>query len=199
MLNLSFYYIGKLMDLIFKYPLKGKIMTVLRGNITLNFFDESDNVEVKLEAKGNGVDVAPLEIWQIDDDSIVTVAGPERLIDPPKKQVQKITPNGDGKEWYYLPRGKYEAVLPRIVIPDDVVVLGFPRSTFNRFHGYHFLPTALWDSGFAARGTLCFEVKVKELRIPSNEPLFQLVAFKAEEVGEKDLYKGYWQEKGEST
>ncbi|MFQ5978119.1 MAG: hypothetical protein ACE5OZ_08325 [Candidatus Heimdallarchaeota archaeon] len=168
-------------------------MTVLRGETTQTFFQESDSQTVRLEAKGNGVDVGVLEIWHISDESIVTIAGKERAINPPKERINPI--QSADQEWYYLSRGKYEAVLPKIIIPADVVVLAFPRSSFNRLFGFHMLPSAVWDSGFSARGTLSFEVKVKELRFLVQEPLFQLIAVQAERVSEESLYQGYWQEK----
>lgn len=167
-------------------------MTVLRGTITQSFFQESDSQGVRLEAKGNGVDVGVLEIWHISEESIVTIAGATRLIDPPKERVDPIQ-IGE-QEWYYLARGKYEAVLPKIIIPPDIIVLAFPRSSFNRLFGFHMLPSAVWDSGFSARGTLSFEVKIQELRFLVQEPLFQLIAVQAERVSAENLYQGYWQE-----
>jgi len=168
-------------------------MTVLKGDTIRQFFQEHENVQVRVETKGNGVDVAALEIWRVPANAIVTVAGSRREIDPPKERIECIML--EEIEWFFLKQGKYEAVLPRIVIPSDSVVLAFPRSTFNRLHGFYMLPTALWDSGFAARGTLSFEVRVKELRFPRDEPLFQLVALRAETVTEEQLYGGHWQEK----
>jgi deoxycytidine triphosphate deaminase len=170
-------------------------MTILKGKLTRLFFQDSPHAEKHLKTKGNGVDVAALEIWRISDEAVVTIAGTTRQVEPPKERVFPVQ-RGDGY-WFYLSKGKYEAVLPKTVIPDDAVILAFPRSTFNRFHGFHMLPTALWDSGFSARGTLAFEVRVKELRFPVNEPLFQLVAIRAEQVPAEDLYQGHWQEKNQ--
>ncbi|MFX0113853.1 MAG: hypothetical protein ACFFB3_04850 [Candidatus Hodarchaeota archaeon] len=170
-------------------------MTILKGNVTRSFFQDSLHAEKLLKTKGNGVDVGVLEIWRINDDSIVTIAGTTRHTEPLKEQVAPVQ-IGD-RNWFYLSKGKYEAVLPKIVIPDDAVILAFPRSTFNRFHGFHMLPSALWDSGFSARGTLSFEIRIKELRFPANEPLFQLVGILAEQVPAEDLYQGHWQEKNQ--
>jgi deoxycytidine triphosphate deaminase len=170
-------------------------LMILQGKKTHEFFQESDDFSVHIEVKGNGVDVAPIEIWRINENAIVTVSSNVRDLQPPKEKVEPVLSTDDNGEWYCLPRGLYEAVIPRVVIPADVVILALPRSTFNRLHGYHMLPTALWDSGFAARGTLSFEVRVKELRVPVRYPLFQLVAFQAEQVPEAALYNGHWQEK----
>lgn len=166
---------------------------ILRGKKTHEFFQENDDFSLHIEAKGNGVDIAPIEIWRINENAIVTISPEVRDIQPPKEKVEPVPSAED--EWYYLPRGLYEAVIPRVVIPADVVILALPRSTFNRLHGYHMLPTALWDSGFAARGTLSFEVRVKELRFPVAFPLFQLIAIQAEQVADTALYDGHWQEK----
>ena len=170
-------------------------LMILQGKKTHDFFQESDDFSLHIEAKGNGVDVAPIEIWNINENAIVTISHEVRNIQPPKEKVEPIHSADDDGEWYHLPRGLYEAVIPRVVIPADVVILALPRSTFNRLHGYHKLPSALWDSGFAARGTLSFEVQVKELRFPVGFPLFQLVALQAEQVPEEALYNGHWQEK----
>lgn len=168
---------------------------ILQGKKTHDFFQESDDFSFHIKAKGNGVDVAPIEIWRINENAIVTISPEVRDIQPPKEKVIPALSAEDNGEWYYLPRGLYEAVIPRVVIPADVVILALPRSTFNRLHGYHMLPTALWDSGFAARGTLSFEVRVQELRFQVGFPLFQLVALQAEQVPKSALYNGHWQEK----
>ncbi|MFW9916701.1 MAG: hypothetical protein ACFFGZ_13940 [Candidatus Thorarchaeota archaeon] len=168
---------------------------ILQGKKTHEFFQERDEFSFHIEAKGNGVDIAPIEIWRINENAIVAISPEMRDIQPPKEKVKPVPSADDNGEWYYLPRGLYEAIIPRVVIPADAVILALPRSTFNRLHGYHMLPTALWDSGFAARGTLSFVVQVKELRFPVGFPLFQLVAFQAEQVPEDALYNGHWQEK----
>jgi len=161
-------------------------MSVWLGKKLADIIEKPPDVKIN----PNGVDLKISEIWSLSEDSVITINGKDRRIEPDKV---KIEPRED--DFYYLPKGTYEIrVANKISIPKNAVGFLFPRSTFNRL-GIMKSETALWDSGYSGWGTQTVRVTVKEARIHKDEFWFQFVVIDMKEEVDH-VYDGHWQGEG---
>lgn len=150
----------------------------------------------KIDIEPNGVELGIEGIRRIDRDGEVIIDGKNRKITPKKIDVtDKVKRERTTNTFNVLKRGLYEVRLKnKVSIPKGAVGIMFPRSTLNRY-GIGMQQTAIWDSGYTGYGTLTVDIKVKKLKIPTDEKWFQLMLLKAENAGK--TYDGHWQNEGD--
>ena len=139
--------------------------------------------EIKINP--NGVDMKVSEVWMIDFEEEALLHGNIREVN--KKLIQ---PDSGG--FFNLWRGIYDIrVANEVAIPQDAVVLCFPRSSLNRL-GTIKSDGGVWDSGYKGFGTQTLLVPIKRIRIHKDEFWFQLMFFSNKDVADLK-YDGHWQ------
>jgi len=86
-------------------------------------------------------------------------------------------------------KGLYYIVFPEVEIPNDMIAIALPRSTFNRL-GILKFESALFDPGYKGEFTQTYYFPINA-KININEAWIQLIFIKLEKES-KETYKGYW-------
>ncbi len=136
----------------------------------------------------NGVDLSVDEVWLPTGSGALGRSNADRLL--PEREALKFDADG----WLHLPQGGYGIrYLESVQVPRDCGGLCFPRSSLLRMGAY--IPTAVWDAGYAGRGEGWLEVRNPYgIRLQHAARVVQLVIFRLSEAAAIG-YAGAYQEK----
>jgi dUTP pyrophosphatase len=124
----------------------------------------------------NGVDLSLEGVWRLLGRGALGRTNAERRL--PERQPLDFDPDG----WLHLPPGGYGIRYAEVVeLPVDCGGLCFPRSSLLRMGVY--VPTAVWDAGYAGRGEGWLEVSNPHgVRLQRGARIVQLVVFRLSEA-----------------
>jgi dUTP pyrophosphatase len=124
----------------------------------------------------NGVDLSLDSVWRLLGPGALGRSNAERHL--PERQPLEFDADG----WLHLPTGGYGIRYAEVVqLPDDCGGLCFPRSSLLRMGLY--VPTAVWDAGYAGRGEGWLEVSNPHgVRLQQGARIVQLVVFRLSEA-----------------
>jgi dUTP pyrophosphatase len=124
----------------------------------------------------NGVDLSLDSVWRLLAPGALGRSNADRRL--PERQPLDFDPNG----WLHLPPGGYGIRYAEAVqLPVDCGGLCFPRSSLLRMGVY--VPTAVWDAGYAGRGEGWLEVSNPHgVQLQQGARIVQLVVFRLSEA-----------------
>ena len=140
----------------------------------------------------NGVDMSLDAVWRFLGAGTLGVDNADRTLPVP----EELPFDSDG--WLDLPPATYGVRYAEWVeVPLDCGGLCFPRSSLLRMGVY--VPTAVWDAGYAGRGSGLLVVSSPHgLRIQRGARIAQLVLFRLTEPASA-AYAGQYQHEGRSA
>lgn len=139
----------------------------------------------------NGVDLSLDQVWRPTGAGTLGRSNADRAL--PERQPLAFDVDG----WLHLPQGGYGIRYAEYVqVPRDCGGLCFPRSSLLRMGAY--IPTAVWDAGYAGRGEGWLEVRNPQgIRLQHGARVVQLVIFRLSTAAPAG-YAGAYQERSGS-
>jgi dUTP pyrophosphatase len=134
----------------------------------------------------NGVDLSLDSVWRLLEPGVLGCANADRQL--PEREALDFDADG----WLHLGPGGYGIRDAEAVeLPRDCGGLCFPRSSLLRMGVY--VPTAVWDAGYAGRGEGWLEVSNPHgVRLQRGARIVQLVVFRLTRPA-ADGYQGAYQ------
>jgi dUTP pyrophosphatase len=142
-----------------------------------------------MHVQPNGVDLSLDAVWRFLTAGALGVDNADRSLPAPEELAF------DAAGWLELPPATYGIRYTEWVeVPLDCGGLCFPRSSLLRMGAY--VPTAVWDAGYAGRGTgLLVVSSLHGLRVQQGARIAQLVLFRLTEPA-SSAYAGDYQHEG---
>lgn len=163
----------------------------LRRRITQEGLVE-DYPHLETQLQPNGFDLTAAEIHTFDGPGKLDFSNDEReLPDTTPLAPEKRDPSDD-YGWWELEPGSYKVVCNETLhIPDDLVGIGFPRSSLLRMGAM--IQNAFWDGGFSGTGAFLLTVDNPHgIHVKENARVNQLAFMRMDETG--DGYDGAYHE-----
>jgi dUTP pyrophosphatase len=137
----------------------------------------------------NGVDLSLDAVWRFDGQGALGIDNADRVL-PAQTELAF-----DAAGWLDLPPATYGVRYGEWVeVPIDCGGLCFPRSSLLRMGAY--VPTAVWDAGYAGRGSGLLVVSSPHgWRVQHGARIAQLVLFRLTEPASA-AYAGRYQHEG---
>jgi dUTP pyrophosphatase len=138
------------------------------------------------QVQPNGIDLSIDALWRFVDAGVLGASSADRQL-PPREEL-----GFDAQGWLQLSPGTYGIRYAEWVeMPADCSGLCFPRSTLLRMGLY--VPTAVWDAGYAGRGEgLLLVTNPHGVRLQRGARIVQLVLFRLSEAPGA-VYTGQYQ------
>jgi dUTP pyrophosphatase len=141
----------------------------------------------------NGVDLSLDAVWRVIGPGTLGRSNADRQL--PEREPLEF----DAEGWLNLPQGGYGIrYAERVELPVDCGGLCFPRSSLLRMG--LFIPTAVWDAGYAGRGEGWLEVSnPRGVRLQHGARIVQLVVFRLSQAAAAGYSGAYQHENAQST
>lgn len=146
-----------------------------------------DYVSLDTQVQPNGVDLTLARVQRFAGDGRIAVDNSGRVL----PDLEDVEPDAEG--WFHLEPGPWHITYNEIVVlPDDLMALGRPRSSLGR-SGVT-IHTAVWDAGYEGRSTSLLQVlNPNGFSVQINARVMQLVFMtlnKKTAVGYSGQYQG---------
>jgi dUTP pyrophosphatase len=148
-----------------------------------------DPAAEQMHVQPNGIDLSIDAVWCFGGAGALGVDSADRTL----PAQEELAFDADG--WLDLPTATYGVRYAEWVeVPVDCGGLCFPRSSLLRMGVY--VPTAVWDAGYAGRGSGLLVVSSRHgMRVQHGARIAQLVLFRLTEPA-SSAYAGQYQHEG---